>query len=46
MLYEAANADEALAFIQGDPFYDAGVWEDITVVSFKPSIFASEKFIA
>lgn len=44
IIYEASGADEALSFIKADPFYDADVWNDVTIGAFKPSIFSAEKF--
>lgn len=35
VIFECDNEAEARAFIEGDPFYGAGVWERITIASFK-----------
>lgn len=35
VIFRAASAEEARAFIEGDPFHAAGVWERIEVAAFK-----------
>lgn len=35
VIYEAGSADEARAFINGDPFFVAGVWNDVRVHDFR-----------
>lgn len=37
VIYKAADAEEALAFISADPFNLHGVWRSIQVLSFKAS---------
>lgn len=35
VIYRAASAADARAFIEGDPFYPAGVWASIDVLDFR-----------
>lgn len=35
VIYRAQSEEEARAFIEGDPFYSAGVWDRIEVMQFK-----------
>lgn len=44
VVFEAESAEDAQAFIEGDPFYDAGVWQNVMVAKLKASIFDAAKF--
>lgn len=35
VIYMAQSEEEARVFIEGDPFYSAGVWDRIEVLNFK-----------
>ena len=38
VIIEAADAADAEAFIKGDPFYAAGIWDRIEIYPFKASM--------
>ena len=35
VIFEAESSEAVRAFIEGDPFYPAGVWESVEIASFK-----------
>lgn len=45
VILAADNEAEAAAFIRGDPFYSAGVWNEPIIAAMKCSTFDSEKFV-
>lgn len=40
LVIEAADAGQARAMLEADPFYDAGVWDDVVVREFNPVVGA------
>lgn len=44
VVYQADTEQDARDFIQGDPFYDAGVWKEVSITRFKASIHDAGKF--
>ena len=43
VVFEAASAQDARTFVEGDPFHNAGVWKDVAITRFKASIHNPEK---
>lgn len=35
VIYRAVSEDEARTFIEGDPFFPAGVWKEINIYEFR-----------